>query len=129
MRRSLALEFILYGILLVGLGLSVYLKAPDFGWITLLTSLGGGALSLLWGILVLGKYRRRWWIILAVTATMFVLMSQAVIAWLSVARGDEPSPMQLVAVLITLMLVFSCGILMNLLHGEGRQYCTETKSN
>jgi len=128
MNRPLAFEFILYGLFLAGVSLIVHYKAPDFGQVTLVTGIAGGALSVLWGVLVLCGYRRRWWIVLTLAVVMFSLLSQAVTAWMRPAGGDA-SPMRLVAMWITVLLVFSFGLLMNLLHGQGRQDATESPSS
>ncbi len=124
MKRSLALEFLIYGLLLAGIGWFVQRAAPEFGRITFIAGLAGGAISVLWGVLALCGYRRRWWIILTLAAIGFVLLSQAVMAWMQPVGAEGAPPTRLVAVWITVLLLFSFAMLMNLLHGQGRE--TET---
>lgn len=122
MNRPLALEFLVYGVVLAGLGLLVHHKAPDLAQVTLVTSVAGGVVSVLYGVLTLCGYRRRWWIGLTLGAVSFVLLSQAVTAWMRPADGEGASPLRLAAAWITVMLVLSLGLLLNLLHGQGRTY-------
>jgi peptidoglycan/LPS O-acetylase OafA/YrhL len=122
MNRPLAFEFLVYGIALAGLGLLIHQQAPDLGLVALVTGIAGGALSVLWGVLALCGYRRRWWIVLTLGAVSFVLLSQAVTAWMRPAGAENHSPTRLAAVWITVLLVLSLGMLMNLLHGQGRTY-------
>lgn len=127
MNRSLAFEFLLYGLLLAGASWFVHRAAPGAEPVMLITGLAGGAASLLWGALALGGYRQRWWMVLVLAAVSFALLSQAVTTWLRPAEGDG-SPSRLVAVWITVLLVFSFAMLMNLLHGQGRQPADPTSS-
>jgi peptidoglycan/LPS O-acetylase OafA/YrhL len=121
MNRSLAFEFLLYGLLLAGVSWFIQRAAPDFGRTTLIAGLAGGTISVLWGVLVLCGYRRRWWIILTLAAVGFTLLSQAVMAWMQPTGGDGAPPTRLIAVWITVLLVFTFAMLMNLLHGQGRE--------
>lgn len=121
MNRSLALEFLIYGLLLAGMGWFVQRAAPDFGRVTFVAGLAGGTISMLWAVLALRGYWRRWWMILTLAAVGFTLLSQAVIAWIQPTGGEGAPPTRLVAVWITVLLVFSCALLMNLLHGQGRE--------
>lgn len=127
MNRFLALEFLLYGLLLAGVGWVVQRAAPDFGRVTLIAGLAGGAVCALWGGLALAGYRRRWWVVLALAAIGFTLLSQAVMAWMQPLGGEGAPPTRLVAVWITVLLVISFGMLMNLLHGQGREVETADK--
>jgi hypothetical protein len=129
MNRPLAFEFVLYGLFLAGVSVFVQHKAPDFGQVTFVTGVAGGALSLLWGVLVLCGYRRRWWMTLALAAVMLSLLSQAVTAWMKPAGDGDAAPIRLVAVWITVLLVFSFSLLMNLLHGQGRLDATESPTS
>ncbi len=121
MNRSLAFEFLLYGLLLAGVSWFIQRAAPDFGRVTFAAGLAGGAISVLWALLVLRGYRRRWWMILTLAAVGFTLLSQAVITWMQPTGGEGAPPTRLVAVWITVLLVFSFALLMNLLHGQGRE--------
>jgi len=129
MNRPLAFEFILYGLFLAGVSLAVQHKAPDFGQVTLVTGIAGGALSILWGVLVLCGYRRRWWMTLALAAVTLALLSQSVTAWMAPVRDGDASPMRMVAVWVTVLLVFSFSLLMNVIHGQGRMYGRERDAN
>lgn len=128
MNRSLALEFVLYGLILAGMGLLVHQQAPDFGLVTLVAGCAGGAVSLLWGVLVWYGYQRRWWMVLALAAEAFTLLSQAVTAWMQPAGGDGSPSLRPVAAWITVLLVFSFGLLMKLLHSQRRAGVTPDSS-
>jgi len=118
MNRTLGFEFVIYGVLLSGLGFLTYRAAPELANVTLITGIGGGVLSLLWGVLALRGYKRRWWAVLTLAAITAIVLSQLVMTW--GAQGVEPSKARLAAVAMFVMMVFSFGLLMNLLHGQGR---------
>lgn len=122
-RTQLAFEFIAYGVLLAGLGFLTYRLAPNLGSACLVTGLASGGLSLLWGMLLVFGYQRRWWIVLTLAGTLFVLLWQMITLWLQ-QRGDEP-PSKVPAILATLMFAISIGTMLNLLHGHGRTYDRE----
>jgi hypothetical protein len=68
-------------------------------------------------------YQRRWWIILTLGAVVLMTLAELVMRW---GRwGGDGSQAWLAAVPLTLMFVFTFGLLMNLLHGQGRQEDTE----
>jgi hypothetical protein len=125
MHRSLGFEFVLYGVLLSGLGFLTYRAAPDLTRVTLFTGIGGGVLGVLWGVLNLCGYKRRWWAVLTLAAVSAILLSQLVMIWGE--HGDELSKARLAGLGMFVMLVFSFGLLMNVLHGQGRSYDAEDR--
>ena len=112
----MASVLIAYGMGLVVLGLVVQQIAPGLEQITLIASLVGGGLCLLWGVAALVGLKGRAWATLSAIATAFVLLSQVIHVW-SVA-ADHAAGSLAVRLLITLMLMLTVGIVMYLLHGE-----------
>jgi len=127
MNRALGFEFVVYGVLLSGLGFLTYRAAPELARVTLITGIGGGVLSVLWGVLTLRGYKRRWWAVLTLAAVSAILLTQLVMIW--GAPGDQQSKTRLAGVGMLVMLVFSFGLLMNLLHGQGRLYVAEGQAS
>jgi len=105
-----------YGLGLVVLGWVVQQIVPGPEQVTLIASLAGGGLCLLWGVAALAGLKGRAWATVSAIATAFVLLSQVIHVW-SVA-ADHAAGSLAVRVLITLMLMLTVGIVMYLLHGE-----------
>ena len=127
MNRTLGFEFVVYGVLLSGLGFLTYRAAPELARVTLITGIVGGVLSLLWGVLTLRGSKRRWWAVLTLAAVSAILLTQLVMIW--GGPGVEQSKTRLAAVGMLVMLVFSFSLLMNLLHGQGRLYGAEGRTS
>lgn len=121
MKQLLALEFVLYGLLLAGVSWLIHETAPAVGRVTWVTGVSGGSLAVLWGMLVLCGHRRRGWMVLVLAAVSFALLTQAVAGWTAPAGAGDAAPPLKVTVWITGLLALSFGMLMNLLHGQGRR--------
>jgi len=119
MNRLIGFESALFGLLLAGAGYWIQQKVPDLGRVTLVAGGVGGAISLAWGVLVLCGHRRRWWMILTLIAVSFTLLTQTVTAWMAV-EGSNAASLRPVAGPITMLLLVSFGMLLNVLHGQGR---------
>jgi len=115
MNRTVALEFIVLGILLIGFGLLAHYFVPNVSYAMLLTGILGGAICMIWGILSFRGYQKKWWLVLALAVISFVFLAQAVTEWMQF--GENAS--RFLPVGTTLMLIFTFGSLMNLLHGQG----------
>ena len=110
MNKKLGIELIVYGVLLAGLSYLVHHLAPTIARTTLITGLAGGALCLVWGVRVVMGGRGKALPILTLVPISYVLVSQAVMNW---GGGTEEVPGQrMVAVVITVLCVFSVGMLM-----------------
>jgi len=101
-----------YGFTFAAFGFLVQRSAPGFAKITFITGIGGGALSVLWGIVALTGHKRRTWAILTMIAATVVLMTQVVQAWL----GASTSPTG--RLVLTLMFLMTMSMLLYLFHGE-----------
>jgi hypothetical protein len=110
MNKNIGFELIAYGVLLAGLSYLTHHLAPTIARPTLITGLVGGALCLAWGVrAVIGK-RGKALPILTLVPISYVLISQAVVSW---GGGTEEVPGQrMAALVITVLCVFSVGMLM-----------------
>jgi hypothetical protein len=118
MNVNLDFDLILYGVILVGLGVFAHQSAPDAGHAVLITGIAGGSASVFWGVLGLRGFRRRIWPISTLLVVAVVLLMQAVRAWLQIKDGNETY--KLVAVSLTLLFVFDIGQLVNFLQERNR---------
>lgn len=105
-----------YGIVLAALSVLVQPIAPAFAKVIFITGLAGGGLCVLWGIVAFAGHKRRAWAMLTMTAVAFVVLSQAVQAWL--ASADATSANLAGRLVLTLLLLMTVGMIMYVLHGE-----------
>ncbi|MBE0541838.1 MAG: hypothetical protein IH623_10670 [Verrucomicrobia bacterium] len=118
MNVNIHFDLVLYGMILAGLGVLAHRLAPDFGYATLITGIAGGSASVFWGVLGLRGFRRRIWPISTLLVVAVLLLMQAVRAWLQIKRGDET--FKPVAVILTVLLAFGIGQLVNLAKATDR---------
>ena len=111
----MAVILIGFGLGLAGLGLVVQKLAPAGERAAFLAGIGGGGLSLLWGVAALAGWKGRRWAILSMTATVLVLLTRAVHGW-TTATGVEAE--LALRVIVTLMFGLTMGMLLYLFHGE-----------
>lgn len=114
MNVNLDLDLLLYGVMLVAFGVLAYWLAPEFGYAILITGIAGGVLAAFWGVLGLWRFRRRIWPIGTLIVLDIVLLVQAVNAWLAIKEGN--AALKPVALILTLLLAFGIGQLVNLVH-------------
>ncbi len=111
MNESVDVDLLIFGILLVGLGVVAHRLAPESGGVTLIIGITGGAASVTCGVLRLRRLCRRIWPIGTLAAVVVALSVQVIRAWLKVNAGtNELKP---VAVILTVLLVFGIGQLVN----------------
>jgi hypothetical protein len=113
MSLEVALDLALCGVLLAGLSFLAHHLDAGFPRLTFAAAVGGGALCVLWAIL--GRYGTRGcrlgaMVTLALVACLLAL--QAVRSWGTSAEGGGRS--RLVAALMTVLVVFSVGMLASL---------------
>ena len=104
-----------YGVVLAALGLVVGSVAPELAKITFITGIAGGGLCVLWGLVALAGHKRRVWTVLTLIAVLMVVLGQTVQAWMA---STDKSGTIAGALLLTLMLLLTVGLLMYALHGE-----------
>ena len=104
-----------YGGGLAALGFAVQATAPELAKVPFLTGLAGGGVCVFWAVVAWCGYQRRGWIILTMVAIAFSGLSQTVPAWLAMATQSGNLA---VALLTTLMLAGTVGMIMYVLHGE-----------
>jgi hypothetical protein len=105
-----------YGILVAVLAFVLQQMAPALSKVTFIAGLVAGGLIVLWGIVGLTSHKRRTWAVLTLIPLAFVLLTQVVHAWsasASVTPGKLPG-----ALLLTVLMLSTVGMLMYLLHGE-----------
>ena len=119
MNRELDVDLILYGAILAGLGVVAHRSAPDAGCAVLITGIAGGVAAVLWGVLGLCGFRRRIWPIGTLVVVNIALLIETVRAWLEVKGGNDA--FKVVAAILTLLLAFGVGQLVNLERGRRRE--------
>lgn len=116
----MVIDLVLCGVSLAGLSLLAQHLQPNFPRVTLLTGLVGGGLCILWGVLGGRTARVRAGAMATLAAVACVLVRQAVQSW--AASTEDASNGRMVAVLMTVLVAFSVGMLTNLAReGKGPQ--------
>jgi peptidoglycan/LPS O-acetylase OafA/YrhL len=117
---ELVIDLVLCGVSLAGLSLLAQHLQPDFPRVTLFTGLVGGGLCVLCGVLGRRTARVRVSAMVTLAAAACVLVRQAVQSW--AASTEDASNGRMVAVLMTVLVAFSVGMLTNLAReGKGPQ--------
>lgn len=109
---ALVIDLVLCGVSLAGLSLLAQHLQPTLPRVTLLTGLVGGGLCILWGVLGGRTARVRAGAMATLAAVACVLTRQAVQSW--AASTEDASNGRMVAVLMTVLVAFSVGMLTNL---------------
>lgn len=112
MSKKMAGIIMAYGVVLAGLGLGIQTGAPELAKIPFLTSLIGGGLCVLWGIVALTGHKRRVWTILTLVAVALVVLSPTLRVWMD-SSGTVAGRL-----LLTLMLALTVAMIMYVMHGE-----------
>jgi len=102
-------------VVLAALGLAVRSVAPELPRITCIASIAGGGLCVLLGLVALAGHKRRVWMILTMVAVFIVMLTQTIQGW--VAGGDQAGT-HVGALLVTVLLMLTAGMLMYVMHGE-----------
>lgn len=114
MNSKSALLVLVYGGVLIGLGALAHSNNPEVAKLTMITASFSGGLCLIWGIWGLLGFCRLMWVGWTIGLTGAVLVTQTVTAWMS---ADEiKSGSRLAAILMTVMLFASVGVLAYVLH-------------
>ena len=105
-----------YGVLVAVLAFVLQQVYPTLARVTFIAGLMAGGLSIIWGIVGLAGHKRRTWAMLTSVALAFVLLTQVVDAW---SASASETPGQLAgALLLTLLMLLTVGMMMYLMHGE-----------
>ncbi len=112
MNRTLGLLLVVYSLLLAGLSYYVYHLAPGVARPTLVAGLVGGGLCLVWGVRALAGSCGKALPILTLIPVAFALLTQTFMGWSGGSGGVQAG--RTVAVVITLLLVLSLGILVRI---------------
>jgi hypothetical protein len=116
MNRSLYVDLLFYGGILLGLSILAYRLSSNTAATLLWLGIGGGVVSASLGVLGLRGYHVRRWAILAMTILSIALGAQSVIGWLAVRGSVEAT--QSTAMLLTVLLVLTVGQLVNLIQNR-----------
>jgi hypothetical protein len=109
MNKTIGLLLVVYSLLLAGLSYLVHHLAPEVARPTLITGLVGGALCLVWGLRALAGSGGKALPILTLIPVNFALLTQTFMGWSGGSGG-----LQTVAVVITLLLALSLGMLVRI---------------
>lgn len=112
MNKTLGFQLIVYALLLVGLSYLAHHLAPALARPTLIAGLTGGGLCLVAGLRAVAGSRGKALPLLTLIPVSYVMLSQTVITW--AGRGQEAPGRHLAAVVITVLLVLSLGMLMRI---------------
>ena len=117
---DLVLDLVLCGVLLASLSLLAQHLQPDFPRGTLFAGLASGGLCALCGVLGARRPGGRVGAMVTLAAVTCVLVIQAVHSWTAFVEGESKGRMA--AFLMTVLLVFCVGMLVNLARaGKGPQ--------
>jgi len=112
MNKTIGLLLVVYSLLLAGLSYFVYHLAPGVARPTLITGLAGGALCLVWGFRALAGSGGKALPLLTLIPVNFALLPQTFMGWSGGSGGLQAG--RTVAVVTTLLLVFSLGMLLRI---------------
>jgi hypothetical protein len=105
MNKSIGMQLTLFSFVLAAGGWYTHRLAPALGAPTLVASLAGAALCLVWGAWTLAGGRRKAPAVLTLTLVSFVLLSQAVLGWW---HTGEPVPGRHAAAATSTLLLLLC---------------------
>jgi hypothetical protein len=105
-----------YGVLIVVLAFTLQQVSPPLAKVTFIAGLVAGGLSVLWGIVGLAGHKRRTWAMLTLVAFSFVSLTQVIDAW-SASASETPGKLA-GALLLTLLMFLTVGMMMYLMHGD-----------
>ena len=112
MNKTIGIQLVVYSLVLAGLGYFTHHTAPSLARPTLIASLAGGILCLVWGLRAVWGSRGKALPILTLIPVSFVLLSQTVTVW---SGGSEAVVgRRTAAAVITLLLVLSIAMLMRI---------------
>ena len=109
MNKTIGLLLVVYSLLVAGLSYLVYHLAPGVARPTLITGLVGGGLCLVWGLRALAGSGGKALPLLTLIPVSFALLPQTFMSW-----GGGSQAGRTVAMVITLLLVLSLGMLLRI---------------
>jgi hypothetical protein len=109
---ELVVDVVLCGVFLVAFSLVGQYLQPDFPRVTLVAGLIGGGLCVFWGVLAARRTRCRIGAMVTLALMACVMAVQAVQSWKNAGEGG--SKVRIVALLMTLSVVFCAGTVWNL---------------
>lgn len=112
MNKNIGLQLAAYSLLMVGLSYLAYLLSPQLARPTLVASLAGGALCLVWAMRIIRGSEGKALPVLTLIPVSYMMLSQTVLSWS--ARGELLPGHRSAAVLITLLLLLSIAMLMRI---------------
>lgn len=116
-RMGLSLELVvdlaLCGLFLLAFSLVAQHLQPDFPRVTLVVGLVGGGLCVVWSLLAARRRRCRVGAMVTLAVVACVLVVQAVQSWKT--GGEGASKGRIVALLMTVLVVFCAGTVWNLI--------------
>lgn len=119
MNVNLDFDLLLYGVMLVALGVLAHQLAPGFGYAAMTTGIAGGVAAGFWGVAGLRGFRRRLWPIGTLVVLDVVLLIQVGRAWLEIKGGNDA--FKPVALILTLLMAIGVGQLVNFVQGRSRE--------
>ncbi|MBL9170286.1 MAG: hypothetical protein JNN07_21300 [Verrucomicrobiales bacterium] len=114
MKKLVPSVLLSHGLLSILLGFLALQTVPDLSRLSGIVGLLGGGFSVLWALLGFWGKPQRGWAMLTLSATAFVMISQAVMNWLP--AGDPVAGTRNLAILATVMVVITVGTLMAVAH-------------
>jgi len=112
MNKNIGLLLVVYSLLLAGLSYLVFHLTPGGTQATLIAGLAGGGLCLVWGVRALAGSGGKALPLLTLIPVSFTLLPQTFASWSGVMGGSQPG--RTVAMLITVLLVLSLGMLVRI---------------
>lgn len=112
MNRTIGIQLVIYSALLAGLSYLAYHLVPALARPTLIAGLAGSVLCLVWGLRAVAGHGGKALPILTLVAVNFILLSQVVTACSGGGQGAQGR--RATAVVITLLFLFSLGMLMRI---------------
>jgi hypothetical protein len=111
MNKSIGVQLLVFGFILAGLSYLAYNLSPTFTRPTVVVGLGGGLLSLLWGVLALSGRRGKALPVLTLIVVGYILLGQAIQAW--GLNADVPGR-HAAGVLLTLLCALTVAMLIRI---------------
>jgi len=112
MNKTLGFQLVIYSLLLAGLSYLTHHLAPTLAQSTLITGLAGGAFCLTWGLRAVAGSRGKALPLLTLVPISYVMLSQTILTW--GGRSQDVPGRQSAAVVMTVLLVLSIGMLMRI---------------
>jgi peptidoglycan/LPS O-acetylase OafA/YrhL len=116
---DLVVDVVLCGVFLLTFSLVAQHLQPDFPRVTLVAGLVGGGLCVAWGLLASRRPRFRVGALVPLVVMACVFAVQAMRSWKNAGEGE--SKVRIVALLMTLLVVFCAGTVWNLVRAGKKE--------